>query len=404
MIRNVLMEKFGVGVSSGADKVPFSMTEELTKKGLNVYLSEGLNLWTDEMPDGNGYHFSKYNHGKEIDDVYFCYKDLYRNVCSNYYDIIHSHTRSKNLVELNKNLKKLYNIPMVHTIHGMDSLYDEIDIEMMKISDLVTAPTNYVCEMIKYAHPWVKDKLLPVPNFTDFTRYTYDKNIESSSNKLRDETCKNQEKLILFAGRLHEDKGVKEIAEACVNLIESGENIKLVYVGLDYDADATKSYILEKFSAKGYEDKVMIRGVVPEEELKAWYKAADMLVLPSDLQHETFGLTPLEALSFETPIIVSDVGGLKEIYVDSGMGIGVKPRNVKSIEKGIKHVLQNYDYEKERAKRARSIIYKWYSPEMISNIWIKIYDKLNNEIVLNPPPNPDEYKPYWAEKIEIFAV
>lgn len=405
MIRNVLMEKFGVGISSGADTVPFSMRKELTKNNLDVYLTEGLNLWTDEAPDGNGYHFSKYNPEKEFDNTYFDYKDLYRNICSNYYDIIHSHTRSKNLIKLNKNLKKIYNTPLVHTIHGMDSLYDEIDIEMMKMSDLVTSPSAYACEMIKYTHPWVEDKILPVPNFTDYTKYTYDKNIKEKAEKLKTETCQNGEKLILATGRLQEDKGIYEIADACLNLLDSGENVKLVYVGPDFYEEGAKEKIFLKFLDRGYQNKIMVRGKVPEEEedeLKAWYKAADIFVLPSDTQHETFGLTPLEALSMETPVIVSDVGGLKEIYVDSGLGIGVKPRNAKSIEKGIRYTLQNYEYEKKRAKTARSIVDKWYSPEIISNIWSRIYDRLNNEIVLNPSPNLDEYKPYWAEEIENF--
>lgn len=397
---NILIEKFGVGINCGADTVPAYLAEEFSKDGINVYLTEGVNLWTDEHPDDYGYKL--YNSERRDSKTYFNIEDLCRELYTNYCDIIHSHTRSRNLIKINENLKKWYNIPMVHTIHGMDSLYDGLDIEMMNMANLVTAPSKYACEMIKNIHPWSKNKVLPIPNFTDFTEFTYDNNIEDTAKKLKEKTCQNGEKMILFVGRLQGDKGIYPLADACLNLLNSGENIKLVYVGPDFYEESAREKIYQKFS--GREDKIFIRGKIPEEEvdeLKVWYKAADMLVLPSDTQHETFGLTPLEALSMETPIIVSDIGGLKEIYVDSGFGIGVRPKNTSSIEKGIRYVLQNYDEEKRRAKIARDIIAKWYSPKFISNIWYQIYDKLNNNITINPIQ--EDYVPKWYEEIESFA-
>jgi glycosyltransferase involved in cell wall biosynthesis len=275
------------------------------------------------------------------------------------------------LIELNKELKKR-GIPLVYTVHGRDSLYDPLSQNLMEISDLVTSPSYSVIEEVRQIIP--NKKTLAVPNSTDFTDYRQNKKvIEMSASFRKSFKGDSENKIVLSVGRLQEDKGVYETAEAVVNLINNGKNINMVHAGPCFNGEDKKRL---EYIFNDYPDRLEIVGQMEKEDLPALYKAGDVLILPSDMTNETFGLVALEALAMETPVIVSDMGGPKEVFVDPGLAIGVSPRNVKSIENGINYVMGNYSQEKKRAEEASRIIEKYYHTDFISELWLGIYDKL----------------------------
>jgi len=83
------------------------------------------------------------------------------------------------------------------------------------------------------------------------------------------------------------------------------------------------------------QDKVIFTGFVPDEDLTAFYQNAKMLVLVS--LYEGFGLTVLEAMSYGTPVVVSNVSSLPEVAGDAG--VLVNPQDIEDICRGITQIL-----------------------------------------------------------------
>lgn len=112
----------------------------------------------------------------------------------------------------------------------------------------------------------------------------------------------------VVARRLVPRMGIDVLLRAWAELVaDDGEPILLTVVG-----DGPLRGDLESLATRlGLESSVRFVGRVSDEDLRAWYRAADVCVLPT-LALEGFGLVVLEALACGTPTIVTDVGGLPE--------------------------------------------------------------------------------------------
>ncbi|RZP18477.1 MAG: glycosyltransferase [Chloroflexi bacterium] len=126
------------------------------------------------------------------------------------------------------------------------------------------------------------------------------------------------EKLILFVGRLDYLKGL-DIAIEVINLSnKNNKNYKLLIVGGDVGSKEQKKLIKELDKMK-ISDSVVWLGSLSQKELNYCYNAADIVMIPS--RSETFGLVCLEASATQTPVLASQVGRMKDILEDGKYGI-----------------------------------------------------------------------------------
>lgn len=138
------------------------------------------------------------------------------------------------------------------------------------------------------------------------------------------------EKIVLQLGRMVPRKGVDTVIRAVARLIHKGIVApKLMIVGGETEgasADAVEIRRLRSIAqAEHIADHVLFRGRVERDQLKYYYSAADMFVTVP--WYEPFGITPLEAMACETPVIGADVGGIKYSVVDGVNGFLVPPKN-----------------------------------------------------------------------------
>ena len=381
---NILVEKFGPGyeVSSGADTVPIQWVEGLKEKDSidRIYLLGGLNLWTDEKPwSWAGYTLYGISKDSEERHTYWSPNDIFEAIKNEDIDVIHAHTRGKTLNNLNVALKSRKKIPLIYTVHGVDSLSNPLDRELFEIADVITAPSPYVADLIKKLG--YGDKVMWVPNSTDFYKYKHDEEVKKKSEEIRKKYAQNNEKLILITGRLQEDKGVYELAEAICELVNEGYNVKMIHAGIIF-SEGEKDRLTNIFRSYGLESRLVLLGKIPEDDpksLAAVYKAADVFILPSDGTYENCPMSALEALAMETPTIVSMVGGPKSVFVDYGLALGVKPRDKHSIKDAIRYYLDNEEKEIKRAKTASKVVEMFFSTEFVTDILVKLYTKLTQE-------------------------
>jgi len=368
----ILFEEWYNPPFGGADEMAEEIRKYINKvyDGISIDKIAGSNSVTES--DKAIYTTKKGDINLDLDTVYYTIRDNY--------DIIHAHCTGDKISNLNNKLNK----PLVYTAHSL--VIRELETiskapisdlkkhpaakkqeKMMKQSEVITTPSNYIANLIKTYYPEYYNKVKVIPNSTSFIKYKKNKHIESRSKQIRKKYSPNGEKLIAYVGRITKDKGVYELADAFKELVESGENIKLYYIGPYYE-DSMKEI---NRRLRGYEYHYMFTGQLGKEELAAWYKAVDSVIIPT--HHESFSIVGLETLSMETPLIISDIDGPKEILIDEGLAVGITPKDTKAIKNGIKYVIDNYNYEKKRAQIASKYIKDHYSIDKIVPEWVNLY-------------------------------
>ena len=163
----------------------------------------------------------------------------------------------------------------------------------------------------------------------------------------------DNEKIILFMGRLVYEKGIQHLIAAMPKVLAGYHDAKLVIAGRGGMLDELRA----EADALGLGDKVYFAGYMNGKDVEKMYKAADISVFPST--YEPFGIVALEGMLAERPIVVSDAGGLGEIVEHRETGMKSYCGNPNSI--------------------ADSILELLFNPELCANIVKKAKAKVKNE-------------------------
>jgi D-inositol-3-phosphate glycosyltransferase len=123
--------------------------------------------------------------------------------------------------------------------------------------------------------------------------------------------------LLLFVGRIQPLKGVAVAVRTLANLVDDNDDAHLVIVGGPSgphgEDEVTRTHAL--VDELGLGDRVFFVPPRPHELLSTYYRAADVCLVPS--RSESFGLVALESAACGTPVVASDVGGLRSL-IDHG--------------------------------------------------------------------------------------
>jgi glycogen(starch) synthase len=127
----------------------------------------------------------------------------------------------------------------------------------------------------------------------------------------------------------------------------------------------------------GLEHKVLFEGFMDEPTLQKLQRCANVSVVPS--LFEPFGIVALEAMAAQSPIVVSDTGGLSEIVEHDVTGVKVYPNNPDSLAWGIIKVLQDDDYAKYIRDSAYRKVLERYDWQKIAADTKRIYEGVLGE-------------------------
>ncbi len=170
------------------------------------------------------------------------------------------------------------------------------------------------------------------------------------------------DKVILSVGRIVPRKGVDNIIGSLKYLKKRFPDIRLLIVGGDMDSESGPSSSemrrLKKIARELHVDEhIQFSGPKLPTELKYFYSAADVFI--STPWYEPFGITPLESMACGTPVIGSDVGGIKYTVLDGETGFLVPPHHpLKLANKTTKLLNDNVllrKMQKECIKRVNSL-------------------------------------------------
>ena len=115
------------------------------------------------------------------------------------------------------------------------------------------------------------------------------------------------DKIVLFLGRITMQKGPEYFLAAAKRVLEVMDNVRFVMAG---SGDMTRPMI-ELAAGMGIGHKVLFPGFLRGDDVRRIFEMADVYVMPS--VSEPFGITPLEALSHDVPVIISKQSGVAEL-------------------------------------------------------------------------------------------
>ncbi|MCD1294668.1 glycosyltransferase family 1 protein [Methanocella sp. CWC-04] len=284
-------------------------------------------------------------------------------------------------------IKSELNLPLVFHVHSIETrrskgqgskVVNDIEYHLASVADRVIT-VSYAMKEDLENHGWPGEKIFVVWNGIDPDIYDPSKidDVEKAALRLRYGIA-DDEKMMLFVGRLNWVKGIMNLVQAMPSIIETYPKVKLVILGTGDEEYDIRSLV----KRLGIEDNVICRyEFVPEHERIVHYAASDLCVFPS--VYEPFGIVSLEAMAMEKPIVVgaSGVSGFREQVISSGpgkTGIHVNGKDPVDIAWGVKQVLIDDEEAMAWGRNARDRVLKYFTWEKATRETLQIYEGLVN--------------------------
>ena len=127
-------------------------------------------------------------------------------------------------------------------------------------------------------------------------------------------------------------------------------------------------------------------GILPPSEFAAFFHAAEVTVLPSINSTESFGMVQVESMSCGTPVVTTDMPGVRQPVLLTGMGKIVPPRDAAALAQALIDILDH----PAQYRGDSQLIAQRLSPQAVA----AEYEALFAELLPAPLPSQPE-----AEKI-----
>jgi glycosyltransferase involved in cell wall biosynthesis len=363
----------------GAQKYVLELSKNLKDKA-KIWLGTGQDGWlVNELRKENiSVVFFKnlkrsFNPFKNLFLIFEVKKFLDKNK----FDIIHLNSSNALLAAIGAKLTK--NKPkIVFTLHGLSILHSNwqkswlvksIYYLVLKLSLYFVDKIIFVCQhdldfalkikLIKKNKCFLIYNGLKSPEFLE--KDLAKKFIEKTINQPL-----NNKIIIGTISRLEYSKNIENLLESAKIL--KRENIIYLVIG---DGPERKKIekLINRYQLK---NNFFLLGDIPEAA--KYLKAFDIFVLPS--RYEGFPLVILEAMNARLPIVVTDVGGLKEMIENKKEGILVEAKNPKVLAMAIKELIENKNLARNLAENAYRKVKEMFSLEKMVKETFNLYQEI----------------------------
>lgn len=358
-----------------------NLYEELKKAGHDVKILT-LSYTGHEAVDGDIYYLKSMKVGVYPDArVKLPFKNrLIREIITWAPDIIHSQTEFSTMLAA-KHIASKLDIPQVHTYH---TLYEDylnyfpginntvkrtalISVTRLLLNTFsgVIAPTAKIEEVLMdYG---VNTSIYVIPTGIDLKRF-HKKFSSFEKEELRSKLgLKHEDKILVYVGRVAEEKNISELIELLPSVMERYKNVKLLIVGGGPYLEKLKLHVKDK----GIEENIIFAGMVNPEEVFKYYRIADIFVTAST--SETQGLTYLEALCSGCPVVCKYDKCVEGVVLQGINGFAYKKPC--EFSEYIVKILSNYELKAKLKKEAEERAY-YYSSAVFGENIVDVYNSV----------------------------
>ncbi len=248
-----------------------------------------------------------------------------------WYDLVHSHYWLSG--QVGWLAADRWNVPLVHTMHTMARVKNaqlaegdtpeprgrEIgEAQVVQAAASLVANTEEEAAQLVDLYDADPDKVHVVTPGVDLDTFRPgDRRAARAALGLRQDAT-----VLLFVGRIQPLKAPDVLIKAVAHMVHrdpsSRDRLVVAVLGGPSGSGLAAPEALQHLARKvGVEDLVTFAPPVSRAELAQWYRAADLVAVPS--HSESFGLVAIEALASGTPVVAADVGGLPVAVGDAGV-------------------------------------------------------------------------------------
>ena len=149
------------------------------------------------------------------------------------------------------------------------------------------------------------------------------------------------DKVLGLAGRVASEKGYEYLAQALPLVWQKYPSARVVHAGSWKGVIGEEAYLAKvEQMIQPFGDKWKSLGFLSDEDFMRFFAACDLLVFSSLNATESFGIVQIEALSQGTPVVASDLPGVRQPVLRTGIGRIVPVRDAESLAEGIISVLE----------------------------------------------------------------
>jgi len=376
--------------SGGPAKVAYEISKKLVERGhdVTVYTTDGfkwrLNVEKNKPVDVDGiktYYFrnvSSYLARERVFPTPYYVPIVARKKIMNF-DVIHIHEGNTLGVVVHYYAKK-YGVPYIlqahgnlaHKINGERSAVGRIwdaffEQRTLRDASKVIALTKTEAEQYKKMDV-DKDKIEIVPNGINLSEYD---NLPKRGEFRRKYSIEDDEKIVLYVGRLNKTKGIDLLIKAFADVFKRLKDVELVLVGPD---DGYQSVLEEQVQELKVDNKVIFTGFVSNDEKMAAFVDSDVFVTPS---FSGFPVTFLEACACGMPIITTNKGDELD-WINDKIGYVVEYDKDQLRDVMIK-ILSDETLKKNFEEKGKNLVGGAFS-------WDKIVEQVENvyeELIMN---------------------
>jgi glycogen synthase len=399
MIISIYTNEFPPNIYGGAGVHVDFLTQELARLAqVEVRCFGDQNVQQDQL-NVKGVGPSLNNPNDTANEHLKMFQNLSRNVemaqINMNADIVHCHTWYTHLAGVFS--RELLQVPLVLTTHSLEThrpwkveqlgngyfLSRWIEHHAYNTADGVIAVSEQMKTDVVEAYGIDPAKVRVIHNGIDpnFYQPTFDNPLLLSFGINPDMP------FVLFVGRITRQKGISNLIEAA-RFINKNCQIVLCAGAPDTPEIAAETEALITALKAEREHVILISEMLPRDKVKVLYSHAMVFVCPS--LYEPFGIINLEAMSCETPVVGSAVGGIPEIIVEGKTGYLVplesvsrtdfNPKNPLQFQKALAEkvnvLLDNPDLAKEMGKEGRKRVLEKFSWESIAKKTLDFYSEL----------------------------
>ncbi len=232
----------------------------------------------------------------------------------------------------------------------------------------VICTSEFMAGEVKNSFQAPADKVSIVPNGVDAA--PFDALEKENLEKFRARWATPDERIIFNVGRVVHEKGAAVLLDAAPRVLAEFPRAKFIVAGTGSLVEPLKIRAAEM----GIADRFVLTGFIADAERNRLLKVADAAVFPS--LYEPFGIVALEAMAAKCPVVVSEIGGLREVVRHAETGITVYPDNAESLAWGILHTLQHRDWARARAANAYRVATTAYAWDRIAAQTAEVYRRI----------------------------
>jgi glycosyltransferase involved in cell wall biosynthesis len=219
-----------------------------------------------------------------------------------------------------------------------------------------------------------QDKIDVVPNGVDTVRF--DQLDGQGFSRFRNMYALAFERIVLSVGRVVYEKGLHVLLKAMPLILAQQPSARIVIAGKGCELESLRSLAW----SLDVGEKVLLTGFITDKDRDRLFKIADCAVFPS--LYEPFGIVALEAMAAKCPVVVSEVGGLKDVVEHGETGIMVHADDPSSLAWGIVHTLQHPEWSAARVESAYQVVREVYNWERIARMTADVYRQIIAERTL----------------------